>query len=112
MGKTFLFTGDADKDVEKKIIKDNPNLKANVLKIGHHGSKSSSCKEFLEQISPEVCVISTEVCVISVGKNNKYGHPDKEVIERLNELGLKCRRTDIEGTITYRSYFHQALGDL
>lgn len=105
MGKTFLFTGDADKDVEKKIIKDNPNLKANVLKIGHHGSKSSSCKEFLEQISPEVCVIS-------VGKNNKYGHPDKEVIERLNELGLKCRRTDIEGTITYRSYFHQALGDL
>ena len=63
------------------------------------------CKEFLEQISPEVCVIS-------VGKNNKYGHPDKEVMKRLNDLGLKYRRTDEEGTITYRRYFHQTLGDL
>lgn len=105
MGKTFLFTGDADKNIEKQIIRDNPNLKADILKLGHHGSKTSSCKEFLEQISPEACVIS-------VGKNNKYGHPDKEVIKRLNELGLNYRRTDEEGTITYRRYFHQPLGDL
>ena len=105
MGKIFLFTGDADKNIEKQIIRDNPNLKADILKLGHHGSKTSSCKEFLEQISPEVCVIS-------VGKNNKYGHPDKEVMKRLNDLGLKYRRTDEEGTITYRRYFHQTLGDL
>lgn len=105
MGKRFLFTGDADVNVERQIIKDNPDLRADILKLGHHGSKTSSCKEFLEQLSPEMCVIS-------VGKNNKYGHPDKEVIKRLENMNLKYRRTDQEGTITYRSYFHQPLGDL
>lgn len=105
MGKTFLFTGDADTTIEKKIIDDNPSLRADVLKIGHHGSKTSSSYNFLKQISPEVCIIS-------VGQNNKYGHPDKDVINRLNKLNIKYRRTDLEGTISYKTYFDRPLGDL
>lgn len=105
MGKAFLFTGDADIEIEKRIIKDNPALTADLLKIGHHGSKTSSSYEFLKQISPEMCIIS-------VGQNNKYGHPDEEVLSRLKKLNLKYRRTDIEGTITYRTYFNSSLGDL
>ena len=105
MGKTFLFTGDADTTIEKKILEDNPSLRADVLKIGHHGSKTSSSYNFLKQISPEVCIIS-------VGQNNKYGHPDKDVINRLDKLNIKYRRTDLEGTISYKTYFDRPLGDL
>lgn len=105
MGKTFLFTGDADKNIERKIIKDNPSLHADILKIGHHGSKTSTSMEFLKAINPSVAVIS-------VGQNNKYGHPDEEVVKRLNQRNIKIRRTDIEGTITYRTFFNVPLGDL
>lgn len=105
MGKNFLFTGDADISIEKKIIKDNPSLPVDILKAGHHGSKTSSSYEFLK-------AIDTEVAIISVGKKNKYGHPDKEVLERFKKLGIKVRRTDVEGTITYKSYFGLPLGDL
>ena len=105
MGKDFLFTGDADITIEKKIIKDYPKLKTDILKIGHHGSKTSSSYEFLKQLSPEMCVIS-------VGQNNKYGHPDDEVLNRLKKLNLKYRRTDLEGTITYKTFFNRPLGDL
>ncbi len=105
MGKNFLFTGDADTTIEKKIIKDHPNLKTDILKIGHHGSKTSSSYEFLKQLSPEMCVIS-------VGRNNKYGHPDDEVLNRLKKLNLKYRRTDLEGTITYKTFFNRPLDDL
>ncbi|MBQ7994885.1 MAG: MBL fold metallo-hydrolase [Bacilli bacterium] len=95
MGKVFLFTGDASIEIEKKIISRNPGLDVDVLKAGHHGSKTSSCKEFLECITPEVAIISC-------GKNNRYGHPHKEVIERMESMGIKIRRTDLEGTITYK----------
>lgn len=105
MGKNFLFTGDADIEIEKKILKDNPNLKTDVLKIGHHGSKTSSSYAFLETLHPEMCIIS-------VGQNNKYGHPNEEVINRLKKLKLKYRRTDLEGTITYKTFFNTPLGDL
>ncbi len=105
MGKNFLFMGDADTKIESKIIKDNPSLKTNVLKIGHHGSKTSSSYAFLKTINPDVCIIS-------VGANNKYGHPNEEVINRLEKLKISYRRTDQEGTITYRTYFDKPLGDL
>lgn len=105
MGKTFLFTGDADKNIEKKIIADNPSLDVDILKVGHHGSKTSTSFEFLQAITPSVAIIS-------VGKNNKYGHPSEDVLKRLEQQKIKIRRTDLEGTITYKTYFHAALGDL
>lgn len=105
MGKNFLFMGDADTKIENKIIKDNPSLRTNVLKIGHHGSKTSSSYSFLKTVNPDVCVIS-------VGANNKYGHPNEEVLDRLEKLKISYRRTDQEGTITYRTYFDKPLGDL
>lgn len=105
MGKNFLFMGDADTKIEGQIIKDNPSLKADVLKIGHHGSKTSSSYSFLNAVKPEVCIIS-------VGAYNKYGHPNEEVIKRLEKLKIPYRRTDQEGTIAYRAYFRKPLGDL
>lgn len=96
MDKRWLFTGDATISIEKKIILDNPSLKADILKAGHHGSDTSSCEEFLKAISPETAIIS-------VGKKNSYGHPSKAVISRMEKLGIKIRRTDLEGTITYKN---------
>jgi len=87
----FLIMGDAPTDIEQKIIKDNPELSVDVLRIGHHGSKTSSCEEFLSTVNPSLAIIS-------VGKNN-YGHPSKEVINRLNDLSLVYFRTDEQGNI-------------
>ncbi len=88
----FLFTGDVYKSVEKELIKKNTDLTAGILKIGHHGSKTSSAKEFIEQTLPEIAVISA-------GKDNKYGHPHPEVLERLENYGIRILRTDKEGDI-------------
>lgn len=71
-------------------------LKADVLKVGHHGSSSSSCSEFLTAVSPVYAVIS-------VGKDNPYGHPSPEVIERLANFNIKVLRTDLNGTIIFQS---------
>lgn len=67
-----------------------------MLKIGHHGSSSSTSKEFLNKVNPKMAVIS-------VGKNNDYGHPHKETISSLKNKGIKYFRTDEEGTITLES---------
>jgi competence protein ComEC len=96
MNKKWIFTGDAPSLVEKRIVKDNPNLDCDVLKLGHHGSKTSSCLEFLQALTPEVAIIS-------VGEKNTYGHPNDEVLERLDSLGIPYRRTDLEGSITFSS---------
>lgn len=90
----FLIMGDAPIKIEKQIIKDNPNLECDVLKAGHHGSRTSSCAEFIEKINPKESVISC-------GRNNKYGHPHQSVVSLLNRYNVKIRRTDIEGTIKY-----------
>ncbi|MBI2450485.1 MAG: MBL fold metallo-hydrolase [Candidatus Nealsonbacteria bacterium] len=89
---SFLFTGDATKSVEKELVLGPTphNLKAEVLKVGHHGSKTSTSREFVEAVSPEIAVISA-------GKNNKYGHPHQEVLDNL--AGVKILRTDIDGDI-------------
>jgi len=89
---SFLFTGDAYKSVEKKLVKKELNLDSDVLKVGHHGSKTSSGKEFIEKVSPEIVVIS-------VGKENRYGHPHQETLAILNKYDIKILRTDEQGDI-------------
>lgn len=94
-GKTFLIMGDAPKEIEYKIIKDHPELRCDVIKIGHHGSNTSSSMEFLSQVSPSLAVISC-------GENNRYNHPHKETIRTLEALKIPYVRTDEVSTYTYR----------
>lgn len=94
---SFLLAGDAEDVSEKEMLKKfGTGLKANVLKLGHHGSTSSTTPEFLKAVSPEYAVIS-------VGKDNTYGHPHKETIGRLNKKGIKIYRTDKNGTVVMSS---------
>ena len=95
---SFVITGDAPIKIEKQIIKDNKEIKCDILKVGHHGSKTSSSDEFISYLNPSEAVIS-------VGKNNKYGHPHPSVISTLNRHNIKIRRTDLEGTIKYSFVF-------
>ncbi|MDK2821228.1 MAG: competence protein ComEC [Clostridia bacterium] len=93
-GKTsFLFTGDAETTAEKEMVVSNLPLKADILKVGHHGSISSTSKAFLRKVDPTYAVIS-------VGKDNDYGHPHPSIIERLQQAKIKIYRTDLHGTIT------------
>lgn len=94
--RKWLFTGDASTIIENKIIKENPNLDVDVLKVGHHGSDSSTSDLFLQTIDPDEAIIS-------VGKN-MYGHPTTKVLERLAKYGIRVRRTDFEGTISYTEW--------
>jgi len=89
----FLFMGDAEALVEKQITAD---VSANVLKVSHHGSNTSSSKDFLEKVSPHIAVIS-------VGKNNDYNHPHKTILDRLKGVKAKVLRTDNSGTIVIES---------
>jgi competence protein ComEC len=90
---SFLFTGDIFSEKEKELVKrKGESIKSNVLKVSHHGSKTSSDEEFIKYVSPEIAVIS-------VGKNNRYGHPNKEVLERLIMNGAYILRTDEVGDI-------------
>ena len=91
---SFLFTGDAAGIAENLMMgKYNYRLRSTILKAGHHGSKHSSTEEFLKKVRPEVAVFSC-------GKENKYGHPNEETIERLKKIGAEMYRTDDQGTIT------------
>ncbi len=92
-GYKFMFMGDAGVDKEKDIL-DKYNLSnVDVLKVGHHGSKTSSSKEFIDEINPKYGIIS-------VGKNNIYGHPNKEVLNNLENS--KIYRTDQDGSIMFK----------
>ena len=92
-GYKFMFMGDAGVTTEKEII-DKYNLPdIDVLKVGHHGSKTSSGKKFINEISPKYSIIS-------VGKNNRYGHPNKEVLDTLSNS--KIYRTDQDGSIMFK----------
>ncbi len=90
--KSFLFTGDAEKDEEMSVINEGADVSADVLKVGHHGSSNSTCDEFLEKVSPSYCVIS-------VGADNDYGHPHAALEKRLLGYTDKIYRTDICGSI-------------
>lgn len=96
---SMLFTGDIEELAEKEIIKkysDTDILNCDVLKVAHHGSKSSSIQEILEKIIPQIAVIG-------VGSDNKYGHPNKDVLSRLQKIGTKIYRTDENGEITIKT---------
>lgn len=84
---SFLFTGDAEKLVEKQVLEKGYDLKADVLKLGHHGSTSSTSEKFLKSVNPSICVIE-------VGKDNDYGHPHKETLELIKKNKVKVYRTD------------------
>ncbi len=90
----FLFTGDIDKGVESKLIELGADLKADVLKVGHHGSKYSSGLEFLKKVG-------AFYGVISVGKDNTFGHPSFRVLKNLEKAGYKILRTDEMGDIIF-----------
>ena len=90
---TFLYMGDAPSTRENDIIKKYNLEKITVLKVGHHGSKTSSSKEFINEINPKYSIIS-------VGKNNRYGHPNKEAVNNLNNS--KIYRTDEDGSIMFK----------
>ena len=92
-----LFTGDIEQIAEKEILKhykDNSKLlNSTILKVAHHGSKTSSTQEFLEAVKPKISLIG-------VGENNKFGHPNDDVINRLENIGSKIYRTDKMGEIS------------
>jgi competence protein ComEC len=94
---SYMFTGDAEAHAEQDVVAKYPkNLDADVLKFGHHGSSTSSTKEFIESVSPKYGVISC-------GVDNKYGHPHKETLQKINNYGIKAYRTDKQGQITILS---------
>ena len=88
----FLFTGDAEREAEQIILNSDTNLKATVLKVGHHGSDTSTTYPFLREIMPQYAVIS-------VGTGNSYGHPTENTLSRLRDADVKVFRTDLQGDI-------------
>lgn len=89
---SFVLCGDAEKAAEADLCSRGLTLKADVLKLSHHGSSTSSSQQFMDQVNPEYGVISC-------GKNNDYGHPHKETMELLESRGVKVYRTDLQGTV-------------
>jgi len=89
----FLFMGDAEIEVEEDLIKKYNLQDIDVLKVGHHGSKTSSSKKFIDSINPKYSIIS-------VGKNNRYGNPNKEVLNNLDNS--KIYRTDQDGSVMFK----------
>ena len=92
-GYKFMFMGDASKEREKDILDEYDISNIDVLKVGHHGSNTSSSKEFIKKMNPKYSIIS-------VGKNNRYGHPNKEVLNNLSES--RIYRTDLDGSIEFK----------
>ena len=90
---SFMFPGDAEGQAERAILAGGADLRSAVLKVGHHGSRTSTSEAFLEAIDPQIAVISA-------GQGNRYGHPHPEVLDRLNQAGVQIYRTDLSGTIT------------
>ena len=91
-----LFTGDCERMVESYLVNSDKKLSADILKVAHHGSRDSSSSDFLEKVSPTVAVIQC-------GKDNSYGHPHKETLERLSRTNAQIFRTDESGTIILRT---------
>ncbi|MCK4744566.1 MBL fold metallo-hydrolase [Candidatus Parcubacteria bacterium] len=89
---SFLFAADAEYEVEQILLEDEIGLSADILKVGHQGASDSSSLEFLQKVAPQIAIIS-------VGANNKFGHPSLRVIRRLEKLGAKVFRSDQNGDI-------------
>ena len=92
-GVSVLITGDATVDEEAQVLEKHGDLKADILKVGHHGSSTSTSEEFLRAVSPSIAVISC-------GEGNAYGHPHYSTLTRLREAGAEVWRTDKSGTVT------------
>ncbi|MFJ5964801.1 DNA internalization-related competence protein ComEC/Rec2 [Bacillus sp. NPDC093026] len=93
-GKRFILTGDLEKEGERDIIEAYPHLRADVLKVGHHGSRGSTSDEWLRHIMPSYALISA-------GEGNRYQHPHREVMKKLTENQIRIFRTDVDGSVTY-----------
>ncbi|WP_227874525.1 DNA internalization-related competence protein ComEC/Rec2 [Tetragenococcus osmophilus] len=93
-GTNFVMTGDLDQAGEKKITQDYPSLQADVLKLGHHGSRTSTASAFVDQLQPKHGIISC-------GIDNRFGHPHAEVVDTLKENHVQILRTDEQGMIRY-----------
>jgi len=93
-GERWLFTGDLEVPEEKRVLALYPNLKIDILKVGHHGSKTASSEAFLETLDPKLAIIS-------VGAHNRYGHPNSKVLKRLKLLSIPTFRTDQSGAIVF-----------
>ena len=87
-----MLTGDMETKVERRLIMEGYDLDSDILKVGHHGSKTSTSEEFLSAVSPEVAVIQ-------VGAKNRYGHPSPDILKRLEDYGIKYYRNDIDGDV-------------
>lgn len=92
--RAFLFTGDAEAKVEREILTAGYEVRADVLKAGHHGSRTSSSEPFLKRVAPEYVAITC-------GDGRKYGHPHDEVLERLDAIGAVCYRSNLHGDIVF-----------
>ncbi|MFW7433669.1 DNA internalization-related competence protein ComEC/Rec2 [Vagococcus carniphilus] len=94
--KRILLTGDLEKEGENDLMnQEDINLKADILKAGHHGSNTSSQPDFLEKVSPKIAIISC-------GKNNRYNHPSKETLDNFGEISTKVYRTDLNGMVYFK----------
>ena len=91
---SVLLTGDAEIEQEKEIADSGFDIKADILKAGHHGSRTASSEEFLDEVNPEIAVIQTE-------KENDFSHPHKEILQKFFEREIEVRRNDVEGRIDF-----------
>jgi DNA internalization-related competence protein ComEC/Rec2 len=94
-GKDILFTGDIEKNAEQEILLSNENISADILKLAHHGSKTSSTLEFLKKVNPSLAIVSS-------GVNNSYGHPSKEIVQRLQDLNIPLINTAQSGAVAIK----------
>ncbi len=99
-GDTYLLAGDIESSAETKLVSSGSDLSADILKVAHHGSSTSTSAKFLSAVDPDIAVISC-------GENNSYGHPDETVLARLESNGVTIRRTDLEGTVSFTYLFRQ-----
>jgi len=93
---SFLLSGDVERPIEYRMLEANELERTDVLKVAHHGSRTSSTEAFLSAVQPTFAVISA-------GFENSYGHPNRDVIERLQQHHAGVMRTDLDGLITVRS---------
>jgi competence protein ComEC len=90
----MLLTGDATEEVEHALLAAKTNVRADILKVGHHGSRTSSAPEFLDAVRPTYAAISC-------GVKNKFKHPTPEALDRLSERDAEIHRTDLQGNLRY-----------
>ena len=93
---SFLFVGDLEEEGDQELIPFGDMVHSHVLKVGHHGSGTSTTTSLLESVKPRFAVVS-------VGEGNRFGHPSSEVIRRIEEAGTKVWRTDVEGAIWFKT---------